>query len=362
MVKDPRFTNHRTPPSHPESPERISAINKLLDEFETKFSQIKPRAATEDELSSTHSPAYIEDLAGKAEIAFEKGNLISIDPDTIMSAESYETAKLAAGASLEALEALREGVHDSAFVAVRPPGHHALVDRAMGFCLFNNVAIAARSAIKQGFKRVFILDWDVHHGNGTQDIFYQEPRVFFSSLHPHPFWPPGSGFHTEVGKGDGTGFNLNIPMPEGSGDTGYLKTIDNLVVPVCREYNPDLIIVSAGYDAHKDDPIAGQNLTTTGFAMMAQRVADLRDQLDSKVLCLLEGGYNTDALARSVLASIRVLNARGPQELGEVHASQIVADAVTGSEQVTSDIHPGRIDELHEKIKQEHSPYWKCFR
>lgn len=360
VVKDPRFQDHQTPPGHPESPQRVSAINHAIESADTNFSTISPRLVLEDELTSTHSPSYIEDLTKKAKIAENTGSLISIDPDTVMSPKTFETAKLASGAALSAIDSLKAKDHDSAFVAVRPPGHHALKDRAMGFCLFNNVAIAARYAIEiAGYKRVFILDWDVHHGNGTQDIFYNQSEIMFVSLHQHPFWPPGSGTFDEPGTGEGKGFNLNIPLPEGTGDTGYLQTLDQIVVPVCSEFNPDLILVSAGYDAHQEDFIAGQNITTVGFAMMSQRIADLRDNLGANVLCLLEGGYNVHALSRSALATMEVLNARGAEELGRTHASYMVADAVTGAKPVTEDDHPETTIELIEVVKKKNKDYWK---
>ena len=363
VVKDPRFKDHRTPVSHPESPERVSAINQLLDDIDTKFGEIRAREASEEEIASTHSPAYIEDLHKLAEIAIERDSLIGIDPDTVMSPSSYKTAKLAVGAALNAIDSVAKEEYDSCFVAVRPPGHHALKDQAMGFCLFNNVAIAANYAKeKAGFKRIFILDWDVHHGNGTQAIFYDDPQVMFTSLHQHPFWPPGSGRLDETGENDGSGFNINIPLPAGTGDIGYLKTMDSLVMPVCREYNPDLIIVSAGYDAHRDDPIASQNLTTIGFSMLSQRVADLRDQCGAKVVCLLEGGYNTEALAESVLSTMHVLNARTAEELGSLHASQIVSKTIIGNEPVSQDEDASAVEEQIANIKKSQSDYWQCFK
>jgi len=353
VIKDKRFGDHKTPESHPESPERISAINDLVRRFESEFDYLEPREATEEELASTHSPGYIEDLHQMAEVATNTDSLIGIDPDTVMSPKSYTTAKLAVGAALEGVDCLAKQTHDSCFVAVRPPGHHALADRAMGFCLFNNVAIAANQAKAKGFKRIFILDWDVHHGNGTQALFYDDPTVFFASLHQHPFWPPGSGYRDEFGDRDGEGFNLNIPLPEGTGDVGYLKCLDEIVGPICLDYKPDMIIVSAGYDAHKDDFIAGQNLSTVGFAMMSQRVADWRDTLDTRVLCLLEGGYNTHALADSVMATMRVLNASGPEELGQVHASYMVPATISGGAAATNDSQPDKVSELIERIKEE---------
>ena len=360
VIKDPRFENHRTPQEHPESPLRVRAINEAIDSSKTKFSELTARLATEDDIATTHSDAYLEDLIKAAEIAEKTDSLIGIDPDTVMSPESFQTAKLAVGASLEAIDSVSRGDHDSCFVAVRPPGHHALADRAMGFCLFNNVAIAANYALKKAnFKRVFILDWDVHHGNGTQDIFYNTPEVMFASIHQYPFWPPGSGSFDECGKDEGEGFNLNIPLPAGTGDTGYLKTLDSIIVPACRQYNPDLIIVSAGYDAHQDDPIASQRLTTVGFAMMAQRVADLRDHTGAKIVCLLEGGYNTSALAKSTLATMEVLNASTASELGEVHASYMVQNAVIGNEPVTDDYSANQVEEMLDRVKTTNSKYRK---
>lgn len=359
VIKDKRFGEHKTPESHPESPARITAINNLVQRFRSEYDFLETREATEEELASTHSPGYIEDLYKMSEVAINTDSLIRIDPDTLMSPRSYTTAKLAVGAALEGIDCLAKKKHDSCFVAVRPPGHHALADRAMGFCLFNNVAIAANQAKSKGFKRIFILDWDVHHGNGTQALFYDDPTVFFASLHQHPFWPPGSGYRDEFGQKDGEGYNLNIPLPEGTGDVGYLRCLDEIVGPICLDYKPDLIIVSAGYDAHKDDFIAGQNLSTLGFAMMSQRVADWRDALGARVLCLLEGGYNTEALADSVMATMRVLNASSPEELGEVHASYMVPATIAGRSAATDDSQPDRVSELIERIKQEQSCFHK---
>lgn len=359
VIKDKRFGEHKTPESHPESPARITAINNLVQRFQSEYDFLETREATEEEIASTHSPGYIEDLYKMAEVAINTDSLIRIDPDTLMSPRSYTTAKLAVGAALEGIDCLAKETHDSCFVAVRPPGHHALADRAMGFCLFNNVAIAANQAKSKGFKRIFILDWDVHHGNGTQALFYDDPTVFFASLHQHPFWPPGSGYRDEFGQKDGEGYNLNIPLPEGTGDVGYLRCLDEIVGPICLDYKPDLIIVSAGYDAHKDDFIAGQNLSTLGFAMMSQRVADWRDALGARVLCLLEGGYNTAALADSVMATMRVLNASSPEELGEVHASYMVPATIAGRSAATDDSQPDRVSELIERIKQEQSCFHK---
>lgn len=362
VVKDNRFKNHKTPGTHPESPERVFAINESLQEKEELFDFIEPRLANEDEIALIHSDYYVEELNKKAEKAKDTGSLISIDPDTVMSPQTYETAKLAVGAGLNAIDNLAKSEHDSSFVAVRPPGHHALADRAMGFCLFNNVAITAKYAIdSQAFKRIFILDWDVHHGNGTQDIFYDNPDIMFASIHQHPFWPPGSGELDETGKGDGKGFNLNIPLPGGTGDTGYLKTLDTIIVPICQEFDPDLIIVSAGYDAHQEDPIASQNITTVGFAMMTQRIADLRDQLGCKTTFLLEGGYNTKALSRSVMATMEVLNSSSAEELGQVHASYIVPDAILGSNPITQDHSESAVTTQLENVKKQSSDFFKCF-
>ncbi|MGD9683645.1 MAG: histone deacetylase [Candidatus Obscuribacterales bacterium] len=363
LVRDPRFQDHLTPDMHPETPARLAAIDRVLTGEREKlgFQELEPRQASEEDIARIHEPGYIEELSRKARLAEKGQTLVALDHETFMSPRTYEISKLAAGAAMVAIDALEESGSDSSFVAVRPPGHHALKDKAMGFCLFNNVAIAADYARRKlGARKIFIIDWDVHHGNGTQDIFYEDPSVFFTSIHQYPNWPPRSGWFKDDGAGEGKGFNLNIPMPKGSGDRGHLLAFDELVAPLCHEFDPDLILVSAGYDAHTRDPLAEQNISTIGFAMLSQRIADLRDRLGVKVVCLLEGGYDTQALAESAVATMRVLNSEAPSELASVH-SDYIADAVTGGSPVTGDRTPDSVDTRINEIKGHFRQFWKCF-
>jgi acetoin utilization deacetylase AcuC-like enzyme len=218
----------------------------------------------------------------------------------------------------------------------------------MGFCLFNNIAVAARYAQKKcGFKKIFIIDWDVHHGNGTQDLFYDDPTICFLSLHQYPFWP-GTGAISEDGRGDGKGFNINIPMPEGSGDRGYLAAFDQIVKPICLEFQPDLILVSAGYDAHKNDPLGGQKISTSGFAMLSQRLSDLSDQTGAKVVCFLEGGYDVNALSASAIATMRV--------------SYLIPGTASGLDPITNDDRPHQVDEQIAAVRKHFAPYWHSLK
>lgn len=364
LVRDEKFQEHITPETHPESPARLVAIDKRLKSMALTgtFKQLAPRAASEDEISVVHSPAYIEVLKEGAEEAQASKRIIPIDPDTFMSAKTYETAKLAAGAGLVGVEAVSSREHDSSFIAVRPPGHHALSDKPMGFCLFNNIAIAARHAQKKlNAKRVLIIDWDVHHGNGTQAMFYDDPSVLFCSLHQYPFWPPDSGWYMDDGKGEGKGFNMNIPLPDGTGDRGYFAAFDQLIKPVCAEYAPDVIMLSAGYDAHELDPLAQQRVTTLGFAMLSQRLADLRDMTGAKLICFLEGGYNPQSMSESALATMQILNAETAEQSAIVQTSYVIP-AAAGEKPINQDKSPDKVDERIQDVRKHFSKYWKNLR
>lgn len=364
LVRDEKFQQHLTPASHPESPQRLAAIDRALQRasLANKFEQFSPRLATEDEISLVHNASYIENLQSDSEQAKKRGQLIQLDGDTFMSAASYETAKLAAGAGLVGIESIWQGGFSSSFVAVRPPGHHALVSKPMGFCLFNNIAVAARYAQKKlGFKRIFIVDWDVHHGNGTQEIFYDDPTVCFVSFHQYPFWPPDSGWYTEAGQGEGKGFNINIPLPAGTGDRGYLHAWDRLVTPIAQEYQPDLILLSAGYDAHIDDPLGQQRISTGGYAMLAQRLADLSRSAGAKVVGFLEGGYNVRSLSDSTIATMRVLNATEAEEIADVHVSYLVP-AATGDSPINDDRSPTLVDDRVQEVATYFGKYWKSLK
>ncbi|HJY84752.1 MAG TPA: histone deacetylase [Candidatus Binatia bacterium] len=364
LVRDERFRDHLTPEMHPESPKRLVAIDQALKStgLIQEVKQLAPRPASEDELSVVHEAGYIEELLEVGKKARRSRHLVMLDADTWMSPESYDTAKLAAGAGLVAVDALDEDKIGSSFVVARPPGHHALADRPMGFCLFNNIAVAARYAQKTlGCQRVFIIDWDVHHGNGTQATFYNDPSVFFLSLHQYPFWPPNSGWYMEHGAGEGKGYNINVPLPAGTGDRGYLRAWEQLVRPVCLEYKPDLILVSAGYDAHEFDPLAQQRISTSGYAALSKKLRELAAQCSSKIIAFLEGGYNTRALSEAALVTMKVLNADTLDEARVVNPDVGTTDGAI-DRSLTDDDAPDAVDERIAEVREHFSIHWKALK
>jgi acetoin utilization deacetylase AcuC-like enzyme len=359
------FRSHRNPEIHPESPERLAAIEKAIDESDlaSRIVRLSPRSATSDELCGIHSADYIEMLESAAEMVKHKDDFLQLDADTFMSSSSFDAAKLAAGAGITAIESMKSSDFTTSFVAARPPGHHARIGRQMGFCIINNIALAARYATQQlGYKRVAIIDWDVHHGNGTQEIFYKDPSVCFISFHQYPFWPPNSGWITEDGAKEGKGYNVNIPLPAGTGDRGHLFAWDQIVMPVCLEYQPDLILLSAGYDAHQLDPLGQQQITTSGFALLSQKLLDLSNLTGAKVVSFLEGGYNKRALADSVVATLRVLSAETPGRLDEVHASYSATATSPRLKPLSTDQSPAAVDEQIEKVQKHFAQYWRSLR
>ena len=303
-VYDPVYLRHDTG-QHPENTSRLEAIISHLEQTQLirQLTLVEPRAASIEELSLVHSERHI---AHVQEVAQERGGWL--DPDTVMSTDSYEAALYAAGGLIRVTEAVMQGEVDSAFALVRPPGHHATTTQAMGFCLFNNIAIAAKYAIaKYGLERLAIIDFDVHHGNGTQESFYDNPQVLYISTHESPFYP-GTGYIDETGKGEAEGTTVNIPLPAGCGDAEYLLVFEQIIVPVVRRFNPQFILVSAGYDTHWADELAMMQVTTTGFAQMVKIIKQLADELCSgRLVFSLEGGYNLTALATSIKATFDVL-------------------------------------------------------
>lgn len=377
FVYDEKFQQHLTPESHPESPRRLEAIEKALhrSQLMPDLRLVAPRTASASELASVHNADYVDYLEKKGVDARDFEGLLQLDSDTWMSPESYETAKLAAGAGIVAIDAVAKGEHPvsrNSFVAVRPPGHHALADRAMGFCLFNNVAIAARYAQQAlGLKKVMIIDWDVHHGNGTQDMFFDDPSVCFLSFHQYPFWPPDSGWYTEDGKGEGKGYNVNIPMPAGSGDRGYLKAWDSIVQPLVNEYQPEIILLSAGYDAHQADPLGQQQISTEGYYLLSRRLYELAQANDCPTVGFLEGGYNTHSLADAVVSTMSVLNADSPAKAMDVliaGSTAATGSVAFGTRTVgdisgrTGDRSVGLVDERIAEVRRHFSKYWKSLK
>ncbi len=257
-----------------------------------------------DAIVRIHEPRLLDDLGM---FASRRGGWI--DADTMMAPDSLDVARLASGAAIAAVDAVMDGPSRRAFVVSRPPGHHATPSRSMGFCLLNSVAIAAAHALDRGLSRIAILDWDVHHGNGTQDAFYDRSDVLYVSLHRAPFYP-GTGASSETGAGAGKGFTLNIPLLAGTGATTYVRQMRSVVTPAIDAFTPELLLVSAGYDAHVDDPLGGMTVTETGFQELTRAAIELADRCcDGRLAMILEGGYNPPALARCVADAIAMLDA-----------------------------------------------------
>lgn len=321
LVYDPIYLEHETG-DHVENPRRLVETMSHLKETGTKGKLIclGARPATSQELELIHTPQYVSYVKTRA----EKGGGW-LDADTVISPKSYEVALCAAGGVLVAVEAVMKRDVDSAFAVVRPPGHHAIRDRAMGFCIFNNVAIAAEFAMsKFGLNRVLIVDFDVHHGNGTQDAFYADPRVLYFSTHQYPFYP-GTGWVDETGVGEGAGTTVNFPMRAGWGDEEYSRAFKEVLVPVARRFQPQLILVSAGFDPHWADHLAMMRVSVTCFAEMAIMLKELAAELcRGRLVFTLEGGYNLRVVASSVKATFDVLlgNSDIDDPLGKASAAR----------------------------------------
>jgi acetoin utilization deacetylase AcuC-like enzyme len=317
VVEDARYREHRGPGGHPESPERLAAVHAAISARGDRLEALSPRPAQQEEIIRVHGRDHFELVAEAARRAPAR-----LDPDTFVSPESFDVALLAAGGSIDLALAVARGEFASGLAAVRPPGHHAEADRAMGFCLFNNVAVAARALQQEeGLERLLVLDWDVHHGNGTQHSFEGDPSVLYFSTHQFPYYP-GTGDVRETGRGDGEGFTLNVPLPAGCGDVEYVGALQRVLVPVARDFQPELILVSCGFDAHADDPLAGMQVTGAGYAEMAQIVRALAaDLCQGRSVFILEGGYaasgleeGTGALLDALLAEDVALPPTAPLE------------------------------------------------
>ncbi len=299
IIYHPDYLKHDTGYGHPERPQRLESIVKHLmgTPLWTKIAHLRPSPASLEWIYAVHPEQYVEMIRKRC----LSGEKILDQGDTHVCPESYDVALLAAGAALLGVDEILSGKNHAIFCAVRPPGHHAETATAMGFCLFNNVAIAARYAQKKyGIERVAILDWDVHHGNGTQEIFYEDDSVFYISLHQYPFYP-GTGAADERGEGKGEGFTLNCPMKAGSTEKEYLDAFQRAILPALHRCRPQLLIISAGFDAHKDDPLAQIKLTEDSFAKMTTLVMEIASKYcNDRIVSVLEGGYNLEALARSV--------------------------------------------------------------
>ena len=328
LLRSTRFAGHDTGAQHPEHPRRLAAIDTEL--ARQGLLEGRPEVpfgpATIEQVERIHDPAYVDALR---RVAAAGGTWL--DADTMVASDSLDIALLAAGAAVAAVDAALDGHAAHAFVLVRPPGHHATPVRGMGFCLFNGVAIATAHALARGLSRVAIIDWDVHHGNGTQDAFFATDRVLYASIHQWPSFP-GTGTEDERGVGAGEGYTVNVPLLPGKSDPLYLRAFDERIAPAIDAYRPELVLISAGFDAHADDPLAGMRLSEAGFAGLAERVVALAAaHAGGRLVAVLEGGYDPPALGRSVASTLRVFDG---EPAAAAPSNRLDRDPVTGLESV----------------------------
>jgi histone deacetylase 6 len=305
LVFDQWFLTHAAPYDHPENPGRLEAIWRRLkhEGLSEACRRVSARKATWEELARVHTQHHIEAIEATANDDFRQ-----LDPDTYTSRHSALAAKLAAGGLVDLAAEVAAGRLDNGYALLRPPGHHAEADRAMGFCLFNNVAVAACALRATGVARILVVDWDLHHGNGTQHAFREDPSILYFSTHQYPFYP-GTGAIEEIGGGAGRGFTVNVPWPGGMGDAEYLAAFDRVLLPIAREFRPEVVLVSAGFDAAEGDPLGEMRVSPDGYAHMTSRLLGLAG---GRVVLVLEGGYNLEAIALSSAACLRVLLGDSP--------------------------------------------------
>jgi acetoin utilization deacetylase AcuC-like enzyme len=340
IVEDRRFTEHRSPKGHPECPERLAAVGRAIAERRSQLIPIEARPSDEGELVAVHPADHLRQIAAAVRMA-----PMRLDPDTYVSRASYDVARLAAGATIDAARAVARGRADAAFAAIRPPGHHAEASRAMGFCLFNNIAIAAQALRRDGIERLLIVDWDVHHGNGTQHLFEEDRDLLYFSTHQFPFYP-GTGDFAEAGRGDGFGATVNVPLPPGCGDADYLGVLRRILVPVALSFRPELILVSCGFDAHRDDPLASMELSHAGFAEMTRTLRALAETVcGGRLLFVLEGGYapsglyeGTSAVLDALLDPAAPILAKAPEPVAGSTLAQLIRQVAA--------VHRGRFADL----------------
>jgi len=346
IVRDLRYLNHVMDPFHPESPERLVSLYAMLDERDMKggYEAIEPRLASHDEIGMVHTRHYIDLVAATA------GKMHTyLDPDTSTCPESYETALLAAGGMMNAIDAVMAGTVRNAFALVRPPGHHAEAGHAAGFCIFNNVAIGACHAMKKyGLKRILVVDWDLHHGNGTQHTFYEDRRVLYFSTHQYPFYP-GTGSLNETGRGDGLGYTVNVPLRRGPGDGDFVRIFRRILESVASAYAPELVLLSAGFDIHFQDPLGGMKVRPSGFAALMRILMNIAERhCGGRLAATLEGGYNIDGMTQSVRAVLK--------EMGD---ETVKSEAFLAELEETAD---PSIDKIIQTVIHQIEPAWNVFR
>jgi len=344
IVRDIRFMDHHTGWGHPESPRRLEVIYDMLEDadMEGRFEDVPVREAAAEELQLIHSPRYVRRVASTAEVEYDQ-----LDPDTVTSAGSYEAALLAAGGLCEAISMVVSGKLDNAFALVRPPGHHAEAGQGLGFCLFNNVAIGARYAqTALHLNRILIIDWDLHHGNGTQHSFETDPSVLYFSTHQYPYYP-GTGASHEAGRKEGEGFTVNVPLSAGYGDGEYAVIFERILKPVAADFSPDLILVSAGFDIYRGDPLGSMKVSAKGFAGLTRLILDIAASCCSgKVVFTLEGGYDLTGLRDSVKAVLK----------------ELAGLSFTDYTGMAAGANPVAVDRALQPVSQVHSRHWKGLR
>ena len=313
IVKDDLFLKHTNGPQHPECPERLESINNMLDSTDliSKLEVLEPMDATEEQILRAHTESYYETVKNT------KGTeVFNFDPDTSSNPFTYEAAMRGSGGFISSIDKVLMGDINYSFAFPRPPGHHAEAYKAMGFCFFNHVAVGASHLLSKGFERILIIDWDIHHGNGTQHIFYDNPNVLFFSIHQFPFYP-GTGSLDEYGKDEGEGFNINVPVNPMLGDADYNKLFEHILTPVIEQYNPQYILVSAGFDAYLADPLGNMQITESGFAQLTRYVMNAAEKhCNGNLSLILEGGYNIPGLASITNLVI--------EELLEINSTEII--------------------------------------
>ncbi len=342
IVKDWRYVRHGTEFSHPESPQRLVSIYEMLDnpDMVWKFIGIEAREASRAELELVHRPAYIDTIAATAGQA-----MFMLDPDTVATPETYEIARLAVGGVMNAIDTVTCRAADNAFALVRPPGHHAQPGTAAGFCVFNNIAIGARHALdRHRMERILIVDWDLHHGNGTQEIFYEDREVLYFSTHQYPAYP-GTGTLGEIGRGKGLGYTVNVPLSPGADDGLYVRVFRDILSPIALTFRPEIILVSAGFDTYFGDPLGEMKVTPAGFACLTRVLLDLAAECcDGRLALVLEGGYHIQGLTKCVRAVLLEL-------LGETRVTEgTLARLASGTDESA--------DRLIGRVRGGLEPYW----